>query len=280
MLVLNGSTHGDEYEGPTLLREWSRHWRPSRLKGTVVMIPVLNEAAFYAGQRCTPEDGGNLARAFPGRAQGAPTARLAHLFDTQILAQGTHYVDLHSAGAAYELQPWVGYMIQRGATNAVQKQMAACFDAFWCWAGPFLPGRTLSAAHSRGIPAIYLECRGAGGIAAEDHRNLDRGLRQLLVRLGLVAGKPGRLRKQAQRITRNASEAHLQVHHPAPCDGLFEPDQILGRSVRRGTVLGTVTPLTPGEARFIRAEHDGRIVMLRRQRSVRRGDALCTLVPL
>ena len=278
MLLINGATHGDEYEGPTLLRRWVQTWRPRNLRGTVVVVPVLNEAAFYAGQRCHPGDGGNLARAFPGRADGSPTERLAHLFDTQLLAQCTHYVDLHSAGAAYELLPWVGYMSRGKKGDGTQRAMAACFDRFWCWAGPYLPGRTLSAAHARGIPAIYAECRGAGGVAAGDLRALQRGLTLLLRRLGLQPGAC-RPRRQHERITRDADEAHLQVHHPAPHDGLFVPRARLGRSVRRGESVGVVQALGTATESEVRAERAGRVVMLRRQRSVRQGDALCVLAP-
>ena len=48
ILLVNGATHGDEYEGPTLLRHWVERWRPTRLRGTVVMVPVLNEPAYQA----------------------------------------------------------------------------------------------------------------------------------------------------------------------------------------------------------------------------------------
>ena len=281
VLLVNGATHGDEYEGPTLLRQWAARWRPARLMGTVVFVPVLNEAAFYAGQRCHPVDGGNLARAFPGRAGGNPTARLAQLFDTQLLAQCTHYADLHSAGAAYQLVPWVGYITHPDAAiDRQQRAMAACFDALWCWAGPYLPGRTISAAHDRKIPAIYVECSGAGGIEPRDLHDLEAGLRQLLQWSGLVPGAPRKLRRQKTRLTRDADEAHLQVHHPAPHDGLFVPAVPLGRHLRRGQALGTVLALDGRKASPIRAERAGRLVMIRRQRSVRRGDALFTLAPV
>jgi predicted deacylase len=280
VLVLNGATHGDEYEGPTLLRQWVESWKPGRLKGTVVMIPVLNEAAFFAGQRCHPSDNGNLARAFPGRARGSATARLAHLFDTQLLAQATHYVDLHSGGSSYELLPWVGYLTRDDQIGQVQRAMAACFDHFWCWAGPFLPGRTLSAAHGRNIPAIYVECRGAGGIESRDLRDLDLGLRQLLRWAGVTRGSRPRLRRQMLRITQDAEEAHLQVHHPAPHDGIFVPVAPLGRTIRRGQAIGRVLALDGKTSSVIKAERNGRIVLVRYQRSVRRGDALLTLAPV
>jgi predicted deacylase len=280
VLLVNGATHGDEYEGPTALQLWAERWRPARLRGTVVMVPVLNEAAFFAGQRCHPGDGGNLARAFPGRRAGAPTARLAHLFDTGLLAQCTHYLDLHSAGAAYELKPWVGYITHRDRQiERAQQAMAACFDRFWCWAGPYLPGRTLSAAHDRSIPGIYVECQGAGGVAAEDLRALDAGLRRLLAKLGL-AGAPRALRPQLRRITRDKDEAHLQVHHPAPYAGLFVPAVHVAQAVKKNFVLGRVLALDGKRTATILAERTGRIVLLRRQRSVQRGDALATLAPI
>jgi predicted deacylase len=279
VLLVNGATHGDEYEGPTLLQQWVQRWKPRRLRGTVVFVPVLNEVAFFAGARCRPDDGANLARCFPGSRRGSPTRRLAALFDGQMLAQATHYVDFHSAGGANRLQPWVGYVT--GISTPIertQRAMAACFDRFWCWSGPFLPGRTLSSAAQRRVPAIYTECRGAGDVAAKDLAALDLGLRRLLIVLCLVPGAKPRLRDQVTRITRSARETHLQVHHQAPHDGLFVSHVKLGDKVRRGSPLGEVMALT-GNVSVVRAEHAGRVVLVRIQRSVRRGDELAVLVP-
>jgi predicted deacylase len=223
----------------------------------------------------------NLARAFPGKASGSITQRLAHLFDTQVLAQATHYVDLHSAGRAYELLPWTGFISHEATINRKQRKMAACFDAFWGWAGPFLPGRTLSAAHNRNVPAIYVECRGTGNVDPCDLRALDRGLKHLLVELGCVRAKRrAKLRPQILRTTRDADEAHLQIHHPAPHDGLFVPSVKVGARVQRGATVGLVHPLGKLGGSTILAERTGRIVMLRIQRSVRAGEALCTLAPI
>ena len=280
VVVVNGATHGDEYEGPTVLRRWARTWRPRRLRGAVVLIPVLNEGAFLAGLRCDPADDANLARAFPGSPRGTVTARLAHLFDTRVLAQATHYVDLHSAGRAYGLLPWTGYVTLAGPGNGVQRAMAACFDDFWCWEGPYLPGRTLSSAHDRGVPAIYVECQGRGGLRAADLRALDRGLRRLLVVLGSVTGRVPRPRRQLLRVTRDLDEAHLQVHHLSPADGLFAPSVAVGRRVRKGQGIGWLDTVPGGGRHEVRAEGSGRVVMLRHQPSVRRGEALCTLAPI
>jgi predicted deacylase len=157
--------------------------------------------------------------------------------------------------------------------------MAACFDRFWCWSGPFLPGRTLSSAAERRIPAIYTECRGEGDVEGADLAALDLGLRRLLITLGLVPGAKPRLRRQVTRITRSSRETHLQVHHQAPFDGLFIPRIRLGARVRRGAPIGDVLDLA-GRAQLVRAEHAGRVVVVRVQRSIRKGDALAVLAPI
>ena len=280
VLLVNGATHGDEYEGPTLLHQWVQNWKPRGLRGTVVFIPVLNEVAFFAGARCRPDDGANLARSFPGKPRGTPTERLALLFDEQMLAQVTHYVDFHSAGGANRLRPWVGYVTgMKARVDRDQRAMSACFDRFWCWSGPFLPGRTLSAAAVRDIPAIYTECQGAGDVAPVDLTALDLGLRRLLMVLGLVAGAKPKLRRQVTRITRSARETHLQVHHQAPHDGIYLPAIRLDQKLRRGAPLGVVHKLD-GTRSIVRAETSGRVVLVRLQRSVHRGDALAVLSPV
>ena len=279
VLLVNGATHGDEYEGPHVLRMWAETWRPKSVAGTVVFIPVLNEAAFFAGQRCHPDDGGNLARAFPGRASGGPTSRLAHLFDREVLAQCTHYVDLHSAGASKELDPWVGYMIADREVDAQQLLLAQSFDSFWCWSAPPLPQRTLSAAHARRIPAIYVECRGAGGVHSDDARALDRGLRQTITRLGIARLTSTEVSPQRHYVSSDADESHLQLHHPCPGEGLFRPVVALRQRIRRGDLLGQLFPLERLPALEIRSQRSGQVVTLRRQRSVRKGDSLATVLP-
>lgn len=280
-LVINGATHGDEYEGPTLLRKWVDAWHPADLHGTVVLVPVLNEGAFGAGLRCHPIDGGNLARAFPGKTDGSPTAQLAHLFDTALLAQATHYVDLHSGGHAFEIHPWVGYIGGGGAElDTIQHAMAACFDTLWGWSGPFLPGRSLSAAFERKIPAIYTESHGAGDVLPADLAALDRGLQNLLIAIGCLDGPPPALAAQPFHQSINAEETHLQVHHPAPHAGIFEPAVALRDHVKVGANLGVVWPFSDGPPTPIFAETTGTVVLRRHQRSVQPDDALFVVVSL
>ncbi len=279
--VINGGTHGDEYEGPTVLQELAAQIRPDRLQGTLVIIPVLHEAAFFAGTRCHPEDGSNLARVFPGNPRGNHAERVAALFLERVLRHADYYLDLHSGGTAYDLLPWSGYMLTgRAEIDAIQHRMARCFDDYWCWGSHYAPGRTLSAAAAAQVPAIYTESRGAGGVHPADRAALHRGLRHFLVAFGFVRGPTPRLKKPPVRIARHKEEAHLQLHHPAPADGLFIPAVTVGAVLARRSIIGRLHPLGPAPAVTIRAGHRGTLVCLRRQRSVRKGEALATVVAL
>jgi predicted deacylase len=280
-LLLNAATHGDEYEGPTFLQELVRSWRPRTLTGTVVVVPVLNENAFLAGRRCSEIDGENLARVFPGKAIGTYTHRIAHLFRTQVLRFADYYVDYHSAGATYEIDPWVGYMmIEDEAVMNRQRRMAQCFDRYWCWGAPGLPGRTLSAARDHGVAAIYTESRGCGTVAGEDLEVLRRSTTRLFKALGFV---PGRVRPAPQPCTRETDdpqEAHLQWQHPAPCPGLVTSVVPVGKQMRKGQVLCSIQPFDGSRQESVNSMRSGRVVFIRRQRSVKKGDALGSVIPI
>src|SRR5882724_2486012 len=50
-LVAFGSNHGNEYEGPVVLKHLSREINLADVRGRIILIPVLNVAAFQAGTR-------------------------------------------------------------------------------------------------------------------------------------------------------------------------------------------------------------------------------------
>jgi len=279
--VINAGTHGDEYEGPTVLRELVEMIEPRKLTGTLVIIPVLHEAAFFGGTRCHPIDGSNLARVFPGDPRGNNSARVAHLFLRKILRHADYYIDLHSGGVSYDLLPWVGFM-QSGSQERDQTQarMTACFDDYWCWSSRYNPGRTISAAADAGIPAIYAEALGGGGVGPVDQTGFHRGLKNFLMRFGFLAGKMPRLKPQVMRVATSNTEAHIQLHHPAPVAGLFIRVVEPGHKVQEGGRLGEIHALGKRAPVTVRASHAGTVVSLRRQRSVAVGDALATVVAL
>ena len=104
-IVLTAGVHGDEYEGQVALSELARELRIADISGRVIIMPMVNAPACHAGQRNTPIDGLNLNRAFPGRADGPFTSRLAHFIETELYARADYAADFHCGGAILHFLP-------------------------------------------------------------------------------------------------------------------------------------------------------------------------------
>jgi len=281
VVLVNGSTHGDEYEGPTFLMSLVNTWRPRNLRGTVVAIPTLNEGAFKEGTRFRPDDGKDLSRVFPGKSNGSSTERLANLCLNELVRHSNYWFDFHSAGTYNEIAQFVGfYTHPNRKVNKAQEQMAACFDRYWCWASPYLPGRTASAAHELDIPFNYTESRGAGGILSKDLEMLRDGFFEFLKRFNFIKGKKRKLRRQPTRISKLANEAFLQTTHRAPASGLLRLTVKVRDTVKKGQIIGHVYPLNGSPAKSIKAEYSGAVVVLNIKGTTQKGGPTVTITPI
>ena len=55
-LLILGGVHGDEFESMAAMRRLICELDTGELRGQVTVVPVVNEAAYWHGQRCA-EDG-------------------------------------------------------------------------------------------------------------------------------------------------------------------------------------------------------------------------------
>ena len=75
---------------------------PDELAGRIIVLPSHNLPAVRAASRCSPIDGENLNRAFPGDRDGGPTKMLADYVEAHLLPLCDYAMDLHSGGNASE----------------------------------------------------------------------------------------------------------------------------------------------------------------------------------
>ena len=168
--------HGDEFEGIVALWRLMGSLDPASMAGTVITLPVCNPFAFRAQSRATPAhiDGGNLARVFPGDANGTPTARLAwalFAMATRLLGASDLMVDLHSAGSRYRYLGLVGFRDVDGPARRSSEEAARHFGpakAFRLWAIPPQRGMFNAETSLAGIPTVAAEAPGQGQCISED----------------------------------------------------------------------------------------------------------------
>ena len=104
---LSGGVHGDEFEGPIALMKLARELEPHQVQGRIIITPCLNLPAVLAGKRCSPIDGLNLNRVFPGDPDGSVTMVIAHYVSSTLLPLCDVQIDLHSGGNTLDFIPFV-----------------------------------------------------------------------------------------------------------------------------------------------------------------------------
>jgi len=275
-LLITGGVHGDEFEPIAALRRLIGDLMADSggsLRGSLQLIPIVNEEAFLRGHR-TANDGLDLARTCPGKADGSITERVAFAVSEQIRS-ADFFIDLHTGGTEYSVLPLTGYTMHPDASVLdQQRQMAQAFNLPVIWgASAELQGRTLSIARDANTPAIYAEYLGA---ATCDPQGVDaylQGCLNVMALLGMID-----LPAPTPQITHTVEDirpnsGHMQICNPSPCDGYFHPAIGLGDAIQQGELLGTVTDLD-GAEHPVHADIGGILLTMRTFPRVRAQDSV------
>lgn len=284
-LLITGGVHGDEFEPMAAIRRLIRQFQQllsnaADFRGSVTLIPVVNESAFLRGHRCG-DDGLDLARTCPGRFDGSVTEQTAWALSEAIRA-ADYYIDLHTGGTELSVYPLSGYVLHADATILeTQRRMARAFNLPVIWGtSAALEGRSLSVARDARVPAIYCEYLGA---ATCDPTGVDAyvdGCLNVMSELKILNRE-----RPDSRIVHVVEDAqpnagYMQICNPSPASGYFECCVKLGEAVRVGDPLGTVFPLDGSSPLQINATESGIVLVLRTFPRVRAGESIGVVLEL
>jgi len=246
-LVAFGGNHGNEYEGPVAIKHLLREIRTEDVLGRLVLVPVLNVAAFRVGTReSTQDDGFNLNRVFVEGAGTTPamagiTHRIA-AFVRQCIWPHVHIsIDLHSGGEVARFAHWAGFFTCEDAElNERREQMARWFGTRVVMAGP----NSAAGGSSRGL---YNEADDLGKFSIGTELGFGSstdvcGVRE--ARQGVLAAAihHNQLRGTIEPIGHHAdgtqSLVRGSVSVTAPYPGHYEPLVDCGESVAQGQTVG------------------------------------------
>ena len=152
-LLVTSALHGDELNGIEIIRRLLSHKSLDRIKGTLILIPVVNVFGFVGQSRYLP-DRRDLNRSFPGSPKGSMAARLANLLVTEILPHCTHLIDLHTGAIGRENLPQIRGCFNMGGTLF---SMAEAFRAPVLLDLGLRSGTFRETAHNMNIPSLVYE---------------------------------------------------------------------------------------------------------------------------
>jgi predicted deacylase len=267
VLCIAGGIHGDELNGVEIARSLMHTTDPAALRGTLVVLPIVNLYGFRRGTRYLA-DRRDLNRFFPGRRRGSLASRVAHAVFDGVIRHCDALVDLHSGSFHRTNLPQVRANLNDPATL----DLAMAFGTGIVVHNPGLSGTLRRAAADAGIPAITYE---AGESMRFQRAEIDRGvdgLERLIAHIGLIGSDPEPASAQPEGpVIAAPPPAEPEVRSPAElywssrwvrvdASGILLANVALGDLVKEGDLLGTVTDPLSNHSNQIFAPRGGRVI--------------------
>ena len=262
-VFVSAGVHGDEVIGVEIVRRLLRAPNLKALRGTLIVIPIVNAFGFMNHSRYLP-DRRDLNRSFPGSAEGSLASRLAYLFLNEIVARCDLGIDLHSAAIHRKNLP----QVRISPNNPRTAELAQVFGAPVILKSPLREGSLRGAAKAIGRDVILFEA--GEGLRFDEFsvRVGVAGILRVIRHIGMVSGK-GIARAKA--APQNCSSSKWMR---APAGGLLRAFRDNGDVVSTGDLMAVVSDPFGGKERELLAPFKGIIVGRAVMPVVNEGDAV------
>ncbi|MGF1463270.1 MAG: succinylglutamate desuccinylase/aspartoacylase family protein [Maricaulaceae bacterium] len=261
-VFVSAAVHGDEIIGVEIVRRLMRAPALNRLRGTLILAPIVNTFGFLNHSRYLP-DRRDLNRCFPGQPRGSLADRIAHLFVHEVVARCDVGVDLHSAAIHRSNYPQIRISPDREEALA----LAQAFGAPVVLVAPERSGSLREAAREHGVEMLLFE--GGEGLRFDEFavRVGVSGVLRVLRKLDMIpsAGAP---KKTPALLARSSYWSR------AGAGGLLRAYKTIGDGVEAEDLLGVISdPFGETEVE-VRASKPGLLIGRTNLPVVNEGDAL------
>lgn len=260
VVLIVAGLHGAEVSSIEAARRLSMSLAPRLVRGTVIVVPVVNAAAFFARSLyVNPRDGKNVNRAFPGSATGTATDRLAHAVVEQLVRPADIVMDLHGGDLVEGLDP---FMVVDAAPGSAPSGRSLCVaQAFGLpqVITTHVAGSLVAAATQMGKAALLAEAGHNGLVCEEAVTQLVQGVTRVLAAADMLDASA-------------VQEAPCPAYRPgwtwlsSDSTGFWRPCVDVGEEVLPGSPLGTIEPMSAvhaaDEVVQLASPHAGRVVFL------------------
>ncbi len=229
-LFVSAAIHGDEINGVDIVRRLLKQRSLAHIRGTLIAIPIVNVFGFNDKSRYLP-DRRDLNRSFPGEEHGSLASQMAYTFRTEIVAQCTHGIDLHTGAIHRRNLP----QIRSDLSLPANLELAKIFGAPVILNASPRDGSLREMVAEKKIPMLLYE---AGTALRFDRRASKigvRGILRVMASIGMLERKNPLSKMHEPFISKSSHWVR------APISGIFLTKKRLGATVERGDKLGIIT---------------------------------------
>ena len=190
LLYLQAVSDGDELNGIAVIRQILRRVEPTRLRGGIIAVLIVNTHAFHYRQAFSPVDGKKMNRCFPGRPDGTSSERIAHQLFHKAVLQADLCIDLHQGGVRPMIDEVRVRVDRRKRYHRDSLELARVFGIGYILDSEGPDGQLARAAPERGIPTIDPELGGCHGWDVSSIRKGVTGVENVLRHYSMLPGRP------------------------------------------------------------------------------------------
>lgn len=254
--------YGDEYTGMESLYSVYELLDPTRMNGTIMIVPMLNVPAFENISRTGP-DGVNMNRIGAGNKAGSLTERIMYTFATTIAAHAGYGIELIDIGTYYAITSFVALVDV--AEKSAYREYAKAFGCDLLWTGQASPLVARNAFAKAGIQVIMTELGGGAQVQPGHMAYQVNGIMGLLHFLGMY--------HDPDRTCSTASYREFDgFWMRSRSGGIFRRRVELRQEVQQGQLLATIHNLLGDTIDTIIAPYGGIIIGYRTAVRISPGD--------
>ncbi|MBC8377061.1 MAG: succinylglutamate desuccinylase/aspartoacylase family protein [FCB group bacterium] len=264
VVFITAALHGDEINGTGAVRQIIQDPDFELLKGSLILVPVLNILGFDRHSRYLP-DRRDLNRCFPGMAGGSLASRMAYQIFNEIVTRSDYGIDLHTASVRRTNYP----NVRADMNNPAARELAEWYGSEIILDGLGPKGGFRREASKAGCPTIIMEGGEVWKVEPSIVESAMKGIRNVLQKLGMLDVKydPPKFQVviEKSKWIRAEKGGFLQFH-VSPGD-MVEKDQPL---VTNTTLLGD-------EQNMLFAPFDGVIIGMTSLPAISPGEPICNI---
>jgi predicted deacylase len=269
MVFISAAIHGDELNGIEIIRRLRKLNILNRLKGTIVLVPIVNVYGIMTLSRYLP-DRRDLNRSFPGSTKGSLASRIAKIFFDEVLVKCDLGIDLHTGAIHRSNLPQVRTNIKDERTFALAK----AFEAPIVLHSDLRDGSLRASALENETPVLLYE---AGEALRFDEKSIRIGVKGIVNVLREFDMLPKMTKKRAYKtpiVSRNSNWIR------ANGSGMLRTVKALGDTVTQGEIIAYIDEPLDDDSLEIKATFDGVIIGKSQIPLVQEGDAVFHIAKL
>jgi predicted deacylase len=265
VLFVSSGIHGDEINGVEVIRRLLKSRSLSRIKGTLLALPIVNPFGFILRSRYLP-DRRDLNRSFPGSQKGSLASRIAHLFMQEIVARSTHGIDIHTGSNFRSNLP----QIRTCCEDDENVRLAKAFGAPMIIHSTVRDGSLRQAVAEQGVPVLLYE---AGEALYFNDLAIKTGVKGIINVMRAIGMLPKSRKAPGQEPVISNKTSWVRASR----SGVFYKKASLGSLVHKGDQLGEINDPLGEDMEIIVAPFTGVVIGQLTLPLVHEGDALMNL---